>query len=242
MKGFTKLALDIAMGAVVPILILTNLTRPLGAPTAYVLAALAPVLYVLADTLFISRRFNVITTYIALSAIINGVLAFWFVDGVRFALKDTAAITVSVVVIAVSIAIGKPLVQYFLIQALNPDTPARTAKLKALLALPAVRRSVVWATWLVLLEGVAAGIINIALNLSIVTALFGTESFNQQVAHVNAITRIGFPIASLAAFGIGLTFVFRALYAALPKEEREAQTDGDIWSLIDLWQPGLEAG
>ena len=87
MKGLTKLALDIVMGAVVPILILNNLTKPLGAPVAYVLAALVPVTYVLVDTFFISRRFNVITSYVALSAIMNGILAFWFVDGALYALN-----------------------------------------------------------------------------------------------------------------------------------------------------------
>jgi len=81
MKGWTKLLLDITMGAVIPILILNNLTRPLGAPPAYVIAALVPVAYVLVDTFAISRRFNAITTYVALTAIMNGALAFWFVDG-----------------------------------------------------------------------------------------------------------------------------------------------------------------
>lgn len=237
MKGFPKLILDIAMGAVVPILILNNLTRPLGAPAAYVLAALVPVVYVLVDTVLISRRFNVITSYIALTAIMNGILAFWFVDGALYALKDTAAILVSVALFAGSVMIGKPMVRYFVIQALNPDTPQRTAKFKQLLALPGVERNVVRATWLVAAQNALTGAFNFALNLSIVTAPFGTELFNQQVAQVNAVTRIVFPVASLAAFGIGLTLVFRSLYAILPKEGGEAADGGEIWALVDRWEP-----
>lgn len=237
MKGLTKLALDIVMGAVVPILILNNLTKPLGAPPAYVLAALVPVVYILADTFFISRRFNVITSYVALSAIMNGILAFWFVDGALYALKDTAALMVSVIVFAGSLAIGRPIVMYFLIQGLAPDTPAREDKLRRLLSLPQTRRSLALATLIVAGQTALAGAVNIALNLNIVTASFGSDLFNQQVAQVNAITRVAFPIASLVAFGLGFALVFRALYSVLPRPEDTPQREGDVWGLIDRWEP-----
>ena len=239
MKGLTKLALDIIMGAVVPILILNNLTKPLGAPAAYVLAALVPVAYVLVDTFFISRRFNVITSYVALSAIMSGILAFWFVDGVLYALKDTASLVVSLVVFAGSLLIGKPIVKYFLIQGLNPDTPARTAKLNRLMTLPPVWRSLVFATIIIAIQTILAGVVNFALNLNMVTAAFGTELFNQQVAQVNAITRIAFPVASLVAFGLGFVLIFRALYAELPKPEGQTQQEGDLWPMIDQWEPAV---
>ncbi|MCL5999110.1 MAG: hypothetical protein M1546_24065 [Chloroflexi bacterium] len=236
MKGFTKLALDLIMGAVVPILILNNLTRTLGAPVAYVLAALVPVVYVLADTFFITRRFNAITTYVALSAILNGILAFWFVDGVLYALKDTAGLAVSVLLFAGSILIGKPMLRFFLVQALNPDTPARRQGLDELMRQPPVSRSLVTATVIVALESVIAGGVNFWLNLGMVTAPFGGETFNQQVAQVNAITRIAFPIASIIAFTLGFALLFRAIYACLPKEEGKSQTDSELWTLVDLWQ------
>ena len=238
MKGLTKLALDIVIGAVVPILILNNLTKPLGAPLAYVLAALVPVAYVLIDTFFISRRFNVITSYIALSAIMSGILAFWFVDGVLYAIKDTASLVVSLIVFAGSLLIGKPIVKYFLMQGLNPDTPARADKLSRLMALPQLRRSLILATLFIAVETVLAGAVNFALNLNMVTAPFGGELFNQQVAQVNAITRIAFPIASLVAFGLGFVLIFRALYAVLPKSEDKEQ-EGDLWPLIDQWEPAV---
>ncbi|MCS7061005.1 MAG: VC0807 family protein [Anaerolineae bacterium] len=232
----TKLALDIVMGAVIPILILNNLTGPLGAPPAYVLAALVPVLYILVDTFLISRRFNVITSYVGLSAIMNGILAFWFVDGVLYALKDTAALIVSVVVFLGSVLIGRPIVRYFLLQGFNPDTPARESKLRQLLSVPAVQHSLVLATLIVAAQTALVGAVNFALNLNLVTAPFGVDLFNQQVAQVNAITRVAFPIANLIAFGLGFVFVFRALFAVLPAQPSEGQ-QSELWPLIDRWEP-----
>jgi hypothetical protein len=233
MKGFTKLALDIVMGAVIPILILNNLTRPLGAPLAYVIAALVPVAYVLADTFFISRRFNVITSYVALTAIMNGALAFWFVDGALFALKDTAALLVSFAAFSGSLLVGRPLARYFLIQALNPGTPAREAKLRKLLDAPGVRRAAIIATGLIVAESAVAAAFNFWLNLNTVTAPFGVEAFNQQVAQVNAITRLALPVASVAAFGIGFALVFRELYRVLPAGAESGSQD-ELWALIDV--------
>jgi hypothetical protein len=121
-KGWTKLLLDIVMGAVVPILILNNLTKPLGAPLAYVLAALVPVSYVLIDTFVLSRRFNAITTYVASAAIMNGVLAFWFVDGWQYALKDTAGLIVAAGLFFGSLLLGRPMFEFFAAQVFQPDT------------------------------------------------------------------------------------------------------------------------
>ena len=113
-----KPIIDIVIGAVIPILILNNLTKTLGAEMTYVLAALVPVSYTLIDTFFISRRFNVITSYVALAAIMNGVLAFWWVDGWRFAIKDTAAFLVTLLVFVGSLVLGKPILQFFMAQIL----------------------------------------------------------------------------------------------------------------------------
>jgi hypothetical protein len=240
MKGFTKLALDIIMGALIPILILNNLTRPLGAPTAYVLAALVPVAYVLVDTLFITRRFNFITSYVALSAILNGLLAFWFVDGVLFALKDTASLIVGVMLFAGSAIAGRPILRYFMAQAMTPDTPARTAALDQLLIQPAVFRTLVIGTAVVAAESALAGAVNFWLNLNTVTAPFGVELFNQQVAQVNTITRLAFPVANIVAFLIAFGLVFRAVYACLPKEAADAKGQGELWPLIEQWQAARE--
>jgi hypothetical protein len=238
MKGFGKLILDIVMGAVIPILILNNLTRPLGAPTAYVLAALVPVTYVLVDTLFISRRFNAITTYIALTAIMQGVLAFWFVDGWRYALKDSAGLIVATVLFFGSIAIGRPMMQYFAAQVFQPDTPAREQSLKALFARPEVKSGLVGATVLLGVENAILAAINFALNLNIVTAPFGTEAFNAQVAQVNAITRVLFTVASFGVFALAFAIAYRAVFRVLPKEEGKSQFESEFWDLVRRWEQG----
>ena len=60
MKNGIKLVADIAMGAVIPIIILNRLSGDdqLGAVAAYVLAALVPVSWVLIDLFFVTRKFN----------------------------------------------------------------------------------------------------------------------------------------------------------------------------------------
>jgi hypothetical protein len=240
MKGFPKLILDIVMGAVIPILILNNLTRPLGAPTAYVIAALVPVGYVLIDTFFISRRFNAITTYIALTAIMQGALAFWFVDGWQYALKDTAGLIVGVLVFVVSILIAKPMMKFFAAQLFNPDTPEKQRSLDLLFQQPAVHRSLVVSTAFIAAVNAIMALVNFGLNMNIVTAPFGAELFNQQVAQVNAITRIAFTLGSFIGFGFAFWLMYRAVFSVLPKEEGKSQFESDFWELMEKWKTGLQ--
>lgn len=234
MKGWTKLLLDIVMGAIIPILILNNLTKPLGAPLAYVIAALVPVVYVLVDTFAISRRFNAITTYVALTAIMNGALAFWFVDGWRYALKDTAGLIVAVLLFFGSIAIGKPMFQFFIAQVVQPDTPEKERALRSLFAKPEVKQGMVAATALVGATNATLGVANFLLNLNIVIASFGTETFNSQVAEVNAITRIAFTLASFVVFAVAFYLAYRALFKVLPSEEGKSQFESEFWDLVRL--------
>jgi hypothetical protein len=232
MKGFTKLLLDIVMGAVIPILILNNLTRPLGAPVAYVLAALVPVAYVLVDTLFISKRFNAITTYVALTAIMQGALAFWFVDGWRYALKDSAGLIVGALLFLGSIVIAKPMMQFFATQVFQPDTPAKEGALKTLFARPEVKRGLIGATAMIGVQNLLLAAVNFTLNLNIVTATFGTEQFNSQVAEVNAITRIVFTLVSFGVFAVAFYLTYRAVFKVLPEEEGKSQFESEFWDLM----------
>lgn len=234
MSRSTKLFLDILMGAVIPILILNNLSGPLGAPVAYVVSALVPVAWVFVDLLFITRRFNVITSYIGLSAMVRGALAFWFVDGWQFALKDSAGQLVAAAVFVGSVALGWPMMRGFLEQALGPDTPEREASLGRLLAEPPVARGLRLGTLLVAAWNLASAAINYALNLQIVTAAFGTEQFNQQVAQVNAITRIALLLPDFAFVGVAFWMVYRALYRALPAEDGKSQLETEFWDLVRL--------
>jgi hypothetical protein len=232
MNRFTKLVLDIAMGAVVPILILNNLTEPLGAPRAYLLSALVPVGWVFVDLLFITRRFNFITSYIGLSAIMRGLLAFWLVDGVRFALKDTASSIFTVLVFGGSVLIGKPIMRYFMVQSLNPDTPARDLALADLFRISQVHRMLVRGSIILIVANFLTGIVNFWLNLEIVVAPFGTTEFNQQVARVNAITRFALGLPEIVAIGVAFWLIYRALYAQLPAGNDSASPD-DFWERLE---------
>lgn len=78
------------------------------------------------------------------------------------------------------------------------------------------------------------GIINFFLNLQIVVAEFGTSAFNQQVAQVNAITRIALAIPEFAGFWIAVMLIRRAISYYLPEEEYEEQDDSDFWDLLQL--------
>jgi hypothetical protein len=234
MSRNTKLFLDILMGAVIPILILNYLSGPLGAPTAYLVSALIPVGWVFIDLLLLTRRFNVITSYIGLSAIVRGALAFWFVDGWLFALKDTAGLMVAALVFGGSLVIGRPIMRAFFVQSLGPDTLERERSLDALLAEPPVKRALFTATGAVLAWNIVSGVVNFLLNLRLVTAPFGGELFNQQVAQVNAITRIVLLLPELVVFGGAFWLVYRALYSLLPAEEGKAKLESDFWELVRL--------
>lgn len=236
MKQSTKLFLDLLMGAVIPILILNNLTRPLGAPTAYVFAALVPVAWVLIDLFLISRKFNFITSYAGVTAVMNGALAFWFVDGLLFALKDTAALILTLVVFGGSILIGRPILTFFFRQIVNADTPEREAALADLFAERSVRGAFTTGTLVIVLQSAIAVVVNLYLNLSIVLARFGTEEFNQQVAQVNTITRIVFPILAIIAFTGGIWMVYRTIYRHLPSEEGKSQFESEFWTLMEMRQ------
>ncbi|MBE9098840.1 VC0807 family protein [Vacuolonema iberomarrocanum] len=234
MNRTVKLILDIVMGTVIPILILDNLNEQLGTVTTYVVAALVPVAWIFIDLFFITKRFNFITSYVAAFAIGRGLLAFWFVDGIQFAFKDSVSSLFAVMIFGISIIIRKPIIQYFLMQGLGPDSPQEEKSLKGLLKEPKVYRSLVNGTKLVLIIALLTGIANFFLNLHIVVADFGTTAFNQQVAQVNAITRIALTIPELASIGIAAAYIRRAMFYYLPKEKDKDQSESDFWDLLQL--------
>ncbi|MBC8160363.1 MAG: hypothetical protein H7Z42_04015 [Roseiflexaceae bacterium] len=243
MKQSTKLFLDLGFGAVLPILVLNFLTPSdpatptfgwITTPIAYVISALIPVAWVAIDLLFITRKFNFITSYIGLGAIINGALAFWFVDGLLYALKDNATLLVTTLLFAISALLGQPVFRFFFAQAVAPDTPAREASLAKLLREPDIPQKLLIATWLVVLANILVGVINFFLNLNIVTADFGTTEFNQQVAYVNGLTRVILPIPNLLVVGWGFWTVYREIFRHLPSEPDKPQLESDFWELMRL--------
>ncbi len=223
-----KLAVDVLLGAVVPILVLSYLSEPLGAVPAYLISALVPVGWVVADLLFITKRLNFITAFLGLNALVRGLLAFWFVDGALFALKDSAGSVVTVLILGGSLLLGRPALRAFAEQGLDPRTPQQESALHSLFAERPVARTLVLGTAMLALVHAAAGAANFFLNLSIVTASFGTDGFNAQVAKVNAITRLAIGLPEGLATGLAIWLVFRALYALL----RGVPGEGDFWELV----------
>jgi inner membrane protein involved in colicin E2 resistance len=123
-----KLGLDFLFGLVVPILILSRFSDELGNVTAYVVSALVPVTWVAVDLLFITKRFNFITSFLGLNAVVRGVLAFWFVDGLAYAFKDSVPSLLWVAVFGASLVFGRPLIGAFWSSLSTPARRSRSAR------------------------------------------------------------------------------------------------------------------
>jgi hypothetical protein len=224
------------MGAVVPILVLSYLSEPLGAVPAYLVSALVPVGWVLADLVFITRRFNFITGVLGLNAIVRGLLAFWFVDGVLYALKDTVGGILMVLAFGGSLVVGRPLLGAFVAQALDPRTPEQEASLERLLAERPVAKTLLVSTAMIALLNAVTALINFLLNVWIVIAPFGTGEFNSQVARVNAITRLTLSIPEFLAMGLAIWFVIYSLYSRLYSRLPGASEQRGFWELMEAYE------
>lgn len=237
-----KLTLDVLMGAVVPILVLSYLSDPLGAVPAYLLSALVPVGWVLADLMFVTRRFNFITGVLGLNAIVRGLLAFWFVDGVLYAFKDTVGSILMVLVFGGSLMAGRPLLGAFVAQALDPRTLQQEASLERLFAERPVAKTLFISTAMLALLNAVTALINFLLNLWIVTAPFGTGEFNSQVARVNAITRLTLGIPEFLAMGFAIWLIIYSLHSRLYSRLPDVAEQRTFWELVETHEPdGKEA-
>ncbi len=230
MSRSLKLGLDFLFGLVVPIIILSRFSDELGNVTAYVVSALVPVTWVAVDLLFITKRFNFITSFLGLNAVVRGILAFWFVDGVAYAFKDSVPSLLWVVVFGASLVFGRPLIGAFLEQSFDPRSPEQERSLRDLFDERPARRALWLGTLAMVLLSVVTGIANFFLNIWIVTADFGTRAFNAQVAESNAIARFAISIPETLVLMVVVALALRAVYARLPGDP----TDKDFWELMEL--------
>ena len=242
MSKTVKLVLDILIGAVVPVAILKYGTAPLGTLPAYLAAALIPVAWVLLDLFVITRRFNFITTYAGMGAILRGALAFWYVSGALFAFKDSASYLLAVFVFGGTLFFGKPVTRTIALQGLAPDTPEREASLERLLDEPTVMAKLRLATLAIAFTNLAAGSFNYWINFHMVKAQFGTPQFNDQVANVNAITRIVLVIPDMLALFWAFSIMYKAMYALLPPDATDDPKGEDFWDLVKRREDILAAG
>ncbi len=200
---------------------------------AYLVSALIPVGWVLADLSLVSRRFNFITAFLGLNAIVRGLLAFWFVDGALYALKDTVGSVLVVVVFGGSLLWGRPLLGAFVAQALGPRTPGQEASLERLFAERPVARTLLVSTAGLALLNAATAAFNFLLNLRMVTAPFGTGEFNSQVARVNALTRLTLGVPEFLVMGLAIWWVIYSLHSRLYSNLPDASGQSDFWELVD---------
>ena len=107
-----------------------------------------------------------------------------------------------------------------------PLTPEQRHQLDPILYERSVARALIQGTLAVAIATGIAAIINVVLNLRTVTAAFGTEEFNQQVAQVNTITRLAFPLVTAGALGLALWAIYRAVFAQLPLPSRTGVARG----------------
>ncbi len=241
MSKSLKLTLDILIGAIAPVVILKYGTALIGTLPAYLVAALVPVAWVLLDLLVITRRFNFISSYSGFSAIMRGALAFWYVSGALFAFKDSASYIVAVLVFGGSAFMARPVTRSIAFQGLGPDTPEREAALDRLLDEPTVTSSLRRAALIIGATNLAAGLVNYFINLRIVVAPFNTPAFNDQVANVNAITRIVLVLPDMLSLFWAFSMMYKAMYALLPPENGPEPDGGEFWSLVERREAALAA-
>ena len=222
--GVPKTVWDLVFTFIIPILVLSpNILgsgisiaeQVFGGGTtgnvrAYVLAALIPVAYVLWD-LIRNRTLSPVAMIGGAGAIFSGALAFWFVDGFWFAVKDSARSYLTGVLFLVSAATSVPLLRVFIDAASLGETPEHRAATQQAMRDPGVHRALALGTVLFAAVDLLGGVVNSIVNYARVTAKFGTDAFNAEVATVNAIMRVPGLIVSLAGIAVAFWIVQRAV-------------------------------
>lgn len=174
-----------------------------GNVRAYLAAALVPVAYVAWD-LIRNRNLSPVALLGGVGALIGGALAFWYVDGFWYAIKDSARSYLLGLAFLISAGTRLPLFRIFLDAASLSESAEKRALSQQALDDPAIHRSVAHATIVFALVDIVSGLINSYVNYQRVTAEFGSDAFNAQVAEVNAVMRL--PSMGISLLGVGLAF------------------------------------
>ncbi|MBA2618969.1 MAG: hypothetical protein H0U91_12515, partial [Rubrobacter sp.] len=150
-------------------------------------------------------------------------------DGLAYAFKDSVPSLLWVVVFGASLVFGRPLIGAFLEQSFDPRSPEQERSLRGLFDERPARRALWFGTLAMVLLSVITGVANFFLNIWIVTAGFGTQAFNAQVAESNAIARFAISIPETLVLMVVVGFALRAVYARLPGDPG----DKDFWELLE---------
>ena len=230
------MGMDIVMGIIVPVLVLNNFNGTGDTTLGYLIAAVIPVAWVVVDLFFVTKRFNIITTYVGASAVVHGVLVFWRVDGALFALKDSFGPVLTVLVFGGSLFVGKPIMFHFMSQAFHRRS--RTPEFKELCAEKRVSRAMWDVTVLVLGMSALVGVATFIFNMSIVTADVGTVLFNQQVAEVRAVTWMYLRIPAAVGLLWALYRIYRVMRQEVLEKEEEDEDMCEPWDHRSSPRPG----
>ncbi|RTR30349.1 hypothetical protein EJ104_01605 [Deinococcus radiophilus] len=183
-----------------------------GNVRAYLAAALVPVAYVAWD-LIKNRNVSPVALLGGAGALVGGALAFWYVDGFWYAIKDSARSYLLGLAFLISAGTRLPLFRIFMDAASLSESPENRALSQRAMHDPAIHRAVVHGTIVFALVDIVSGIMNSVVNYGQVVAKFGTDDFNAQVAHVNAIMRVPSMLISLVGVGLAFWLLHRAAVA-----------------------------
>ena len=199
-----------------------------GNVRAYLLAALIPVGYVLWDIIF-NRNVSPVALIGGAGAIFSGALAFWYVDGFWYAIKDSARSYLTGILFLISAFTSVPLFRVFLDAASIGEKEEDRLATRQAMRDPAVHRGLALGT--IAFAGVdfLAGIVNSIVNYQRVTAKFGTDAFNAQIAEVNAIMRL--PSMAISFLGI-----FAAIYFVQKAVKARFGADASVFETAQLAQ------
>jgi hypothetical protein len=98
---------------------------------------------------------------------------------------------------------------------------------------PSVTGSLRRAALIIGATNLVCGIVNYIINLRIVVAPFNTPAFNDQVANVNAITRIVLVVPDMLALFWAFSMMYKAMYALLPPDNGPGPDGGEFWNLLE---------
>lgn len=218
-----KTVWDLVFTLIIPILILSPnvLGEGIGVASllgegqtgnirAYLLAALIPVVYVLWD-IVANRNVSPVALIGGAGAVFSGALAFWYVDGFWYAVKDSARSYLVGLAMLVSVLTPVPLFRVFLDAATIGEAPEDRALTNRALRDPAVHKGLIAGTLIFAFVDIIGGIVNSVVNYQRVTAKFGTDAFNAQIAEVNALMRIPSMVISLLGVFAAIYFVQKAV-------------------------------
>lgn len=194
---------------IIPIFILNKLTAPLGPLQALLLSLAFPLVYGLIDYIR-CRRLNLVSLLSFVAASLKGAFALFHVDVFWFAVQEAALPIFFGAVMVASVWFKRPLVNYFLYNENMFNIPLLTAKLAEKQQEKAFARLIWGVTLLFGFSFFLAGVLNYILARHFIVSPVGSASFNQELAHMNAIGYgvILIPKMLISFFAVGF-FIYK---------------------------------